>query len=103
MQLLRWNYPGAGHQTSVFHGERGWMSRNKPAHPAEFAPFGEHKIASVFPHQIERDQTIDLRVEVILIWKKPHNFLPPRLHQSRQERPLATAQLQLWTALEQSH
>jgi hypothetical protein len=22
MQLLRWNNPGAGHQTSVFHGER---------------------------------------------------------------------------------
>ena len=29
MQLLRWNNPGAGHQTSVFRGERGWMSRNK--------------------------------------------------------------------------
>jgi hypothetical protein len=39
-----------------------------------FAPFGEHKIASVFPHQIERDQTIHLRVEVILIWKKSYNF-----------------------------
>src|SRR6266480_6240360 len=29
MQLLRWNNPGAGHQASLFHGERGWMSRNK--------------------------------------------------------------------------
>src|SRR6266480_3458161 len=33
MQLLRWNNPGAGHQTSVFHGERGWTSRSKSAPP----------------------------------------------------------------------
>src|ERR1035437_1273095 len=29
MQLLRWNNPGARHQTSVFYGERGWISRTK--------------------------------------------------------------------------
>ena len=35
MQLLRWNNPGARHHTSLFYGERGWMSRTKSAPPAE--------------------------------------------------------------------
>src|SRR5271169_5752157 len=40
MKLLRWSNPrtqapGARHQTSVFHGERGWKSRKISAPPAE--------------------------------------------------------------------
>jgi hypothetical protein len=39
MQLLRWNnanqIPGVRHQTSVFYGDRGWMSRKSPRLPVE--------------------------------------------------------------------
>jgi hypothetical protein len=39
MQLLRWNnadpIPRARHPTSVFYGERGWMSRKFPRLPVE--------------------------------------------------------------------
>ena len=59
MQLLRWNnadpIPRARHQTSVFYGERGWMSRKFPRLPVEgevfslTSPFIDQAIALIDP------------------------------------------------------
>ena len=70
MQLLRWNNPGAGHQTSVFDGERGLDVANQTRVSSEGRkmfltnPFIDQALAHLDPRTVTNPGVLDANAKL---------------------------------------